>query len=162
MTKTILLIFISIIPIYRIRLFLYRNIFKYKIDSSSYVGMFNILNLRRLDMEGATIGYLNFIKTDHLKMFRKSLIKKQNRIKSINELTLKNNSHIFSNNFIGGGVKGTNENGFNFALQNIILGSNSEINRGNYVDVLRPIIIGDNVVFGGEGSEAKRWSPSYF
>ena len=159
MTKTIKLIIVSIIPIYKIRLFLYRNIFKFKIDSSSYVGMFNILNIKTLEMEGATINYLNYINVDHLKMYRKSLIHKKNIIKSMNGITLKNNSHIFSNNFIGGGVKDSNSNGFNFTSQNIMLGCNSEINRRNYLDVLRPIVIGDNVVFGGEGSEI--WTHGY-
>jgi acetyltransferase-like isoleucine patch superfamily enzyme len=66
-------------------------------------------------------------------------------------LTINENGLINMGNFIG--AQKTNEGQFKFDSQNLVLGKRSEILRNNYFDVVRPIIIGDNVVFGGQGSE---------
>ena len=80
-----------------------------------------------------------------------SFILKRNRIKHLNTLVIRESGLINTGNFIG--AQKTSENPFNFDAQNLFLGKRSEILRNNYFDVVRPIIVGDNVVFGGQGSE---------
>jgi len=104
-------------------------------------------------MRGAKIGFLNQILVDKLNLEKNASIFKMNRIKSINILSLKDNAEIRSGNFIGAPAKGTEGNSINFVNQNVYVERNSSILRSNYFDVVNEIIIGENVVFGGNGSE---------
>lgn len=144
---------ISIFPFNKVRIFLYRVILKYDIDYESKIGFLNIINCTSLKMRGAKIGFLNQILVDKLSLENNASISKMNRIKSINILSLKDNAEIRSGNFIGAPVRGTVDEAINFENQNIYVNRNSSILRSNYFDVVDEIIIGENVVFGGNGSE---------
>lgn len=146
MNKIITLL-ITLIPINRIRILLLRLFCGYKIDIKSKVGMFNVISANELVMSNSIIGNFNYIDAKNVSI-QKGLIKKFNSIKHLNKLTLAENSIIFSKNFIGGSKDLKNN-----VNQNLALGLNSEILRNNYFDVTSEIIIGDNVVFGGNGSE---------
>src|SRR5690606_29128857 len=76
-----------------------------------------------------------------------------------NILSLKEKAEIVSENFIGASRNGKFDDAINFENQNIYIDQNSSILRGNYFDVVDEIIIGQNVVFGGNGSEI--WSHGF-
>ena len=145
--KKIISLLISLIPINIVRIFLLRIICGYQIDSRSFVGMFNIIVADKFVLENSRIGKFNYIEAKNVSI-KKGLINKFNRIKHLNNLSLAENSIIFSKNFIGGSKSQKNKEN-----QNLILGSDSEILRNNYFDVTSEINIGNNVVFGGNGSE---------
>lgn len=156
MSNSIRIIFsfiISTLPFNRLRIFLFRIFFKYDIDYKSKIGMFNIINCTNLKMRTAKIGFLNQIIVNKLTLEDKASILKMNRIKNINILSLKFNTEIRSGNFIGAPVKGTVDDAIKYSNQNIYVAENSSILRNNYFDVVEEIIIGKNVVFGGNGSE---------
>lgn len=153
MIRVLVLGLISITPFNRLRIFLYRLIFKFKIDYKSKVGFLNLLNCKQVELNNAKIGFLNQLVVDNLKMEEKSIIKKFNRMKHINELSLSKEAKIDSKNFIGGPCKNTLLIGADYKQQNIHIGERSSVLRSNYFDVVREVNIGTNVIFGGNGSE---------
>ncbi|MDB4533246.1 hypothetical protein N9242_00120 [Vicingaceae bacterium] len=145
--KKIISLLISFIPFNIIRIFLLRILCGYQIDYKSSIGMFNVIVADKFVLVNSKIGKFNYIEAKNVTI-KKGIINKFNRIKHINNLGLAENSMIFSKNFIGG-----SKNQKNKEYQNLILGSDSEILRNNYFDVTSEIKIGNNVVFGGNGSE---------
>jgi UDP-3-O-[3-hydroxymyristoyl] glucosamine N-acyltransferase len=145
------LVLISLLPIWPLRRRFYNAFYKYEIDKNSRIGMFNYINCNSLRMKQATIGSFNFIVVRTLDLGLKSNIYSRNRIKNLNCLTIGESGIIYKSNFIGGPNNGNKP--FIFEMQNLLLGNSSDILRNNYFDIVRPIIIGNNVVFGGEGSE---------
>jgi acetyltransferase-like isoleucine patch superfamily enzyme len=151
MLRRIGLTIISILPLTIARHFFYRLFFRYQINGNSKIGMFNYISCKEVVLQDAIIGTFNLIIVSKLTMDPGSLILKRNRIKYLNTLSIKESGIVNIGNFIG--AQKTNEGLFKFDDQNLLLGKRSEILRNNYFDVVRPIIIGDNVVFGGQGSE---------
>lgn len=151
MLRRIGLTIISILPLTIARHFFYRLFFRYQINGNSKIGMFNYISCKEVVLQDAIIGTFNLIIVSKLTMDPGSFILKRNRIKYLNKLSIKESGIVNIGNFIG--AQKTNEGLFKFDDQNLLLGKRSEILRNNYFDVVRPIIIGDNVVFGGQGSE---------
>jgi len=151
MLRRIGLTIISILPLTIARHFFYRLFFRYQINGNSKIGMFNYISCKEVVLQDAIIGTFNLINVSILTMDPGSFILKRNRIKYLNKLSIKESGIVNIGNFIG--AQKTNEGLFKFDDQNLLLGKRSEILRNNYFDVVRPIIIGDNVVFGGQGSE---------
>ena len=151
--KTFISFFFCCAPLNAIRIFLLRVFLGYDIDYKSKIGIFNSINCSSLKMRNAQIGFLNQIIVKDLNLSEKASIKKLNRIKHLNLLDLGINAEIRSGNFIGAPIKGTIDDAIHFEKQNIYIGTSSSILRGNYFDVVEEIIIGENVVFGGNGSE---------
>lgn len=151
MLRRITLIIISVLPIAGVRHFFYRLFFEYQIKGNSKIGMFNYISCREVVLQDAKIGAFNLIIVAKLKLASGAGILNRNKIKHLNILEIKEDGLINKGNFIG--AQKTSEGTFRFDLQNLTLGKRSEINRNNYFDLVRPITIGDNVVFGGEGSE---------
>jgi acetyltransferase-like isoleucine patch superfamily enzyme len=152
--KKVISFLISTIPLNGLRIFSYKLLFGYKIDYKSKIGMFNVIVAKELKMDNAKIGKFNFIDAQFIDIGKGSLINKLNRIKNLNKLNLGEKSIIFSSNFIGGSkdIK-------DIKNQNLDLDNDAEILRNNYFDVTNEIIIGKNVVFGGNGSEI--WTHGY-
>jgi acetyltransferase-like isoleucine patch superfamily enzyme len=152
MNKIITLL-ITFIPVNGVRILFLRLFCGYKIDFKSKVGMFNIISSKDFVMSNSIIGNFNYIDAKTVSI-QFGIIKKFNRIKHLNQLYLKERSVVFSWNFIGG-----NRDEENTKFQNLSLGMDSEILRNNYFDVTNEIMIGNNVVFGGNGSEI--WTHGY-
>lgn len=150
--KTIVSFLISLIPINFFKIWLYRLLFNYNIDYKSKIGLFNIINSKNVKLINSSIGMFNLIKVETLTM-NNSSINKMNRIKNLNVLELGERSRIYDKNFIAGGPENVDSEGFDFKQQNVIIGSDSAVNRNNYFDVVRTIKIGNNVVFGGLENE---------
>ena len=151
--KSIVSFAISITPFNFVRIFLYNILLGYKIDYKSKIGCFNIINSKSVKMSNAKIGRFNYIKSDNIEMAASSNINKFNRIKNLHTLKIGERSRIFDRNFIGGSPEGVVIDGFDFKEQKVILGKDTAVNRGNFFDVVRSIVIGNNVVFGGFGAE---------
>ena len=151
--KTFFSLLISCSPFNAIRIFFLRICFGYDIDYASKVGIFNIINCSKLKMRNSKIGCFNQIIVNDLNLSEKSSIQKRNRLKYLNQLHLGFNAEIRSGNFIGAPIKGTIDDAIHFENQNMFVGKNSSILRCNYFDVVEAINIGENVVFGGNGSE---------
>lgn len=151
--KIICTFLISLIPINKVKIFLYRIFFGYKISGHSKIGFFNVICSEELNCDGAKIGNFNYIKCAFLTLKKGASINKFNRLKNINKLELKKEAMIFSWNFISGIPKGSSHHALEFNNQNICLGENSALLRKNYIDLVDEITIGSNVVFGGNGSE---------
>lgn len=145
------LIVVSLIPIQVIRHLFYKTFYNYKISKDSKIGMFNYIQCSELVLNAASIGSFNLIIVKNLTLDTKARIIDRNRIKHLNKLAIKEGGLINKLNFVGG--QEFSHGAIIFEHQNLTLGKRSEINRHNYFDVIRPITIGDNVVFGGEGSE---------
>lgn len=139
---------ISCFPINGLRIFWYRILCGYDIDYKSRVGIFNIISVKEFKMERAEIGNFNYIDAYKLEMGNGALINKLNKLKHLNVISMGERSIIFSRNFLGG-----SRQSINFPKQNLKIGNDTEILRNNYFDVTDEIIIGNNVVFGGNGSE---------
>ena len=151
--KNIILFITSLAPTNPFRIFLYNTIFGYKIDYKSKIGCLNIINGKSVKISKAKIGRFNYIKADYIQMDESSNINKFNRLKNLHTLKIGERSRIFDRNFIGGSPNGVQAEGFDYEEQKVVLGKDTAVNRGNFFDVVRSIIIGDNVVFGGVGSE---------
>lgn len=151
--KSIISALISFVPLNSVRIFLYRIFLKYDIDFSSKIGMFNLINCSELSIQKAKIGFLNQINVEKLVMKEGARIHKFNRIKNLNVLSLDERAEIRSKNFVGAPAKNVAFEGKDFEAQNLYLGIKTAVLRSNYFDVVRSITIGDNVVFGGNGSE---------
>lgn len=151
--KIIFTFLISLVPINRLKIFLYKIFFGYKITDHSKIGFFNVLCVEEFYSDGATIGNFNYIKCNSLKLKKGALINKFNRLKNINKLELGKEAMIFSWNFVSGIPKKSNHKSLDFKNQNLSLGNTSALLRKNYIDLVDEIIIGNNVVFGGNGSE---------
>ena len=50
-TKIILLIFISILPFNKLRVFFFRNLFKYNIDENSFIALFVFINCEKCEIK---------------------------------------------------------------------------------------------------------------
>ncbi|MEZ4792894.1 MAG: hypothetical protein R2783_05390 [Gelidibacter sp.] len=151
--KSLISFFISCLPVNALRVLLLRTFLGYGIDYGSKIGMLNIINCSSLKMRNAKIGFLNQIIVEDLILSEKASIKKRNRLKYLNKLHLGYNAEIRSGNFIGAPIKGTVDAAIHFEKQNIFVGKNSSVLRNNYFDVVEEVHIGENVVFGGNGSE---------
>jgi acetyltransferase-like isoleucine patch superfamily enzyme len=146
--KKIISLTISSMPFNVVRIFFFRLLFGYKIDFKSKIGMFNVILANEFKMNNAKIGKFNYIDAQSVIIEKGGLINKFNRIKHLNRFILDEKSIIFSWNFIGGSRDAENKKN-----QNLIVGNNSDILRNNYFDATNEIVIGKNVVFGGNGSE---------
>jgi len=151
--KSIFSFLISLIPINWGRIFCYRIFLGYQIDYSSKIGMCNIIKSKNVTMKRARIGSFNQILVETLTLEESSKILKKNRFKNLNILHLSENAEILSSNFMGAPRKGFAKKGADFNNQNVFIGKNTSILRSNYFDVVEEITIGENVVFGGNGSE---------
>lgn len=151
--KLFITLLVSLIPINSLKIFLYRSIFSYNISYDSKIGFFNVIKAKSFISEKATIGNFNLINGDNVVLKKGAIINKFNRIKNFNNCQLSEDALIFSWNFISGIPKNKFIINHDFNNQNITLGKTSELLRRNYVDLVDEVMIGDNVVFGGNGSE---------
>ena len=151
--KSIISVLISLFPFNFIRIFLYRVLLNYDINFSSKIGMFNLINVSKVTLKNAKIGFLNQIIVEKLMMKDEASIHKFNRVKNLNVLHINEGGEIRSKNFIGAPNKNVIIEGKNFEYQNLYIGQKSAVLRSNYFDVVNEIKVGDNVVFGGNGSE---------
>ncbi|UOB19419.1 acyltransferase [Abyssalbus ytuae] len=151
--KIILTFLVSLIPINRLKIWVY-NFFKgYKISYDSKIGFLNVLCATKFTADKVTIGNFNFIHGKEVELMKGVLINKFNRIKNINRLLLKEKAIIYSWNFVSGIPEKSKHTSLIFDNQNLTLGKESSLLRKNYVDLVNEVVIGDNVVFGGNGSE---------
>lgn len=148
--RKILLALIAIVPLNVFRIFLYRFLLGYDMDYRSRVGMFNYLDLGRCQMRGARIGALNMIRANRLVMAEGAFIYRFNRIQDVNVFSLGKGSVIRSRNSFIATPPGATP--FKH-LENFMTGRRCLITNEHFFDLSDGIRLGDNVTFGGLGSQ---------
>lgn len=140
---------IGLTPFNKLRIFLYKFIFGFKIDRNSSIGPFNLIISKIVILNSSSIGLFNIIGIDSLYMDRESMIGKFNIFRKLKKIHMLPKSCILHRNFIGGTFGTSVEN----SREELLLGSNSQISLSCFFDLSDRIIIGDNVVIGGSGTQ---------
>ena len=133
--KIIFIILISILPINKLRVFLYNFLFNYEINYNSSIGWLTIINCNKFICNESIIKSFNFISSNHFEL-NNSEINFFNKIKDINFFQIINSKIRNNNRFIG--EKKISKN------NHFILNQKSNILDHNYFDVTDNIEIGEN------------------
>lgn len=150
MARKILLLLVAMMPFNKLRIILYRSLFNYRISFDSRIGMLNYLNLSECDITGGSIGRLNMIRARSLKMELGSHIDRFSRFTDVNNIGLGVNSRIMTRNrFIGTPPGLTPFKNY----ENFSVGRDSNLTSGHLFDLSDSITVGDDVTFGGRGTE---------
>lgn len=150
MTKKLLLLLVALTPFNRLRIFLYRFLFGYRISYDSAIGFGNFLYLAECDITNARIGRFNDVRANCLIMAPGSIIDRFNRFNQVNRIELARRSRIMTRNrFVGTrpGLTPFKEH------ENFYLGEDSNVTAGHLFDLSDSITVGKNVTFGGRGTE---------
>lgn len=131
MVRLITLVLISIIPVERVRLMLYRKIFGFKLGRNVKISMFNLLDIQDLTME------------DNARIRGCGNIFFHVRSVEMGEFSRIGGPSIGLNLFRGT----SNKKGYPKSV--LKLGHCTIIELFNYFDLCADIILGDNVVIGG-------------
>ncbi len=138
----------SVAPFSLVRVMLYRILLGYSIDRSSKIGWLTIILVKRAKIRRSRLGRFNIIKVDRM-ILDNCEIRTRNRILNIRFLRVGKQAVIVRNNQILGTRTGSNLGCYSVFR----LGNNSEITTGHFFDCTDSIFIGNNVTFGGIGSE---------
>lgn len=149
--RTILIIVIALVPGNALRILLYRLFLGYRIDSGSQIGPFNYIDVAECELRAASIGRFNEIRARRLIMEPGSLLRRFNRIRFANQVTLDAQSAIVSRNTVIGTYGEISPYKMH---ENFYLGAGSIITIGNHFDISDRIDIGENVTFAGMGCQA--------
>jgi acetyltransferase-like isoleucine patch superfamily enzyme len=156
MSRTLLLILISILPLNRLRILGYRLIFGYRISSDSSIGPLNLIDCRAVTMSGAAIGSCNVICADSFQAERGAEVRRFNRFRHLNRVVLREGAIIVGRNSFVGAVDGLSPYD---RLRNLHIGRNSVITRSHAIDVTDTVRIGDDVTLAGSGIQI--WSHGF-
>jgi acetyltransferase-like isoleucine patch superfamily enzyme len=144
--KKIVLIFISIIPFWFIRKFLYRLVLDVKLCEGSFIGMLTLFNVRVGVLSGS-IGSFNLINIDHIVIKRSATIGRFNKFNNINYLFLGPKSVILHQNLFAGTYD--SELGKASVTSSFSLEYNSQISSRFIIDLVDEVYIGRDTVLGG-------------
>ncbi len=148
--RKIIALLIAFTPFSWLRIFFYRLFLGYDISYNSHIGAFNLLVLKSCKLDNARIKSFNIIRINRLEMSPKSYIGKFNRMFSFNSLSVGYNTVIRTRNtFIGTNVEVTDFK----ERENLLVGAHGGILSNNYFDLTDTLEIGDNVIFGGYGTQ---------
>jgi acetyltransferase-like isoleucine patch superfamily enzyme len=148
--KKAALILAAIMPFNSLRISLYRLLAGYHISYDSRIGWLNYLDIEECEIDGAHIGRFNAISCHTLTMAPGSCIDRFNRIKNTYRVALREGASVGTRNHFVGTRPGLTP----FKKHEIItIGKNSIITVGHMFDLSDTITIGDDVTFGGRGTE---------
>ena len=151
--RKIIAIGIAFTPFNFLRIFLYRILLGYKILYNCKIAPFNIIVCNELIMENAAqiVGWGNIIIGVHSVQIREgATINKLNRFWNFNSMELGQRSVIRSQNVFFGTIN--NVSSFK-QYENVFIGSDSIITGKHSFDLSDEVRIGNDVTFGGSGSE---------
>ena len=145
-TRLMAAVIIGLIPPSKFKNWLYKIILNYDIDSSSKIG-YSIILSNEVYLISATIGSFNLIyNVKNIKMNTNAIIGNRNIVKHLTGMELMSGSRIGNaNNFVKDPSVG--ENG------RLKIGCNSLITAKHMMDFTDDIIIGNDTVIGGTGSQ---------
>jgi acetyltransferase-like isoleucine patch superfamily enzyme len=150
MFKTIVLLFISVIPINFLRVFLYKFFYNYNIDKNSKIGIFSIINCNELKISNSIIQSFTVIKVKNCDIFG-SKIGKFNKLINFNKLLVEEGSCFGIFNKVIGEPKIATDTSF-------IVRRSVSIKNCNYFDLTANIVVGDKVKID---SFCQFWTHSY-
>jgi acetyltransferase-like isoleucine patch superfamily enzyme len=148
--RVMLIGIIALVPGNAFRILLYRLLLGYKIDSRSRIGMFNYIDVEECQLHGASIGRFNEVRAGSLTMRPESSLRRFNRIRFANRVTLAEQSVLVSRNTIIGTFGDISPYK---AHENFSLGVGSIVTIGHHFDISDSITIDDNVTFGGNACQ---------
>lgn len=148
--KKLISCLIGFVPGNRLRIFFWRVFLKYDISYDSRIGWGNIIYCGSVAIKTGKIGPFNQIFVNELRMNKGSEIRKFNRFKLVNRISMDEDSHINNRNSVVGLFVSSNQHRDDC---NFYLGRHSLITHCHNLDCTDEIYIGDNVVFGGKGSQ---------
>ena len=126
---------ISILPFSKFRKYLYNKILDFKFDEKTYLGFLTILQSQNCKILNSTINSYNFIKSNEI-IINDSNIKKFNRIKNLNILSIENSS-VGNSNTVYGNRRISEKSNF-------FISKNCEIDSFNFFDLNDTIKIDNN------------------
>ena len=154
MLHIIISMFSTLWPVHFLRVFFLRTLLRFKISGNSRIGFFNIFRVKSCEILNSSIGSFNIFHADSLHIYS-SRIGHLNRFKFLKSVELKKGSWIKNrNSFIGTRVNTEEKRQGHFTL-----GEESLITYSHYFDITGGIEIGENVVFGGLGTQV--WSHGF-
>jgi acetyltransferase-like isoleucine patch superfamily enzyme len=142
-------ILIMFIPLSSFKIYLYRKIYKYKIDSTCKIG-FSYIDSKFLEMKkGCKIGNFNYFRgCERIYMDECSQIRKYNFFNNCNEVYLGANSNISNSN------KFQHNRKVSFGIGgNLKVGNKTTIVNNHYFDLTDDISIGNNCTIAGIGTQ---------
>lgn len=147
LVKLIISVMIGIIPFQFLKKLLYKAIFGYQIDRNTYIGI-SIILCKRFHMgEGSRIGHFNVIwQVNDLVMQYKTVINRQNYLRGIDSFFMDSESSIGKRNFFTRNNILTKHGSF-------FLGKKSIVTIDHQFDLIDDIIIRENSVIAGSGSQ---------
>jgi acetyltransferase-like isoleucine patch superfamily enzyme len=144
------LVLIAVMPFNWLRIGLYRLLFGYDIGGGSRIGWLNLINVHQCRIRNGRIGVFNEISGRSLAMESGASIGRFNRFKSVNGISMGENTTVVARNrFIGPrpGLTPYDEHA------NVSLGCQTVVVSGHYFDLSDSVVIGDDVTVGGRGTE---------
>lgn len=127
----------------------------HKISMSAKIGMSLVYSPKLNLGKGAKIGHFNFLKVNQVKLGEKSYIKHFNYLKGPFSLILEDTSGITYQNRIRRSYAP-----ISYGEATLYLGKNSIIVSNHILDITRSIIIGDNSILAGLGTQI--WTHGYY
>ncbi|MCX6827213.1 MAG: hypothetical protein NTV06_08140, partial [candidate division Zixibacteria bacterium] len=156
MLKKFLSLSIAILPFNRLRIFLYRLLLGYDITYNSRIGMFNFLCLGKCRIVAGRVGNFNYINANHFEMAPGSEVRRFNKFRFLNRVTIGRDSVIaVKNSFTGFGEMVPSLKRY----ENVTIGECTIITRRHSFDAVDSITIGDNVTFAG--SDIQVWTHGF-
>lgn len=152
--KKVLSLLFTLLPISKVRIFFLNMLPGFKINYNSYVGFANILAVKKLEVSNSRIKSFNIIDGNTIIM-KNSSIGLLNKIRYVNIFNLDNARMYNRNSYIGSCDEAVSE----IEKNNFRMESDSLITHRHYFDLTYGVLIGKNVVFGGEQTQC--WTHGY-
>lgn len=148
--KTLMLVLVAVMPMNRVRIFLYRWLMGYSISWEARVAPFTILRANQCDLGAVRIGSFNYVDVGDLMMADGACLGRLNRIKWISVLKMGSHSVIRSNNSVSGTYPGISPYK---EFETFLVGDHVTITNRHLFDVSDSIEIGDNVTIAGSATQ---------
>lgn len=148
--KKVILVAIALVPFNPLRIFLYRTLLGYDITYDCRIGPGNFLGFSSCRLRGARIDKLNYMQINRCEMEPGSEIRTLNKFIYVNQLRMDRDSVLVSKNAVTGSRPG--ESPF-MDRQNMLIGAASIVTRKHSFDLADTVSIGNDVTFGGTGTE---------
>ncbi len=146
--KKLALLITAMLPFNRARIACYRWLCGYDISWDSRIGPGNWLDAEQCQIKSARVGIGNLVQSRRLEMRSGSEIRRSNKIRYLESCVIGEGATIACGNTLAG----TRGNWSPYKRdEKVILGRQSILTNGHYVDASCGVIIGDDVTLAGSG-----------
>lgn len=141
---------ISVLPFNVVRIFLYRNLCKYKIGPAAKIAPFNIILSKDCVLGNIVIGPFNLLSAMSIVIDDRVSLGRFNRVKNVSSLFIGPGSHIGSWNVFFGTKPGLSPFKSHECMK---IGQGSVITNHHSFDLSDEIFMGDDVTIAGSGTQ---------